>query len=144
MWNISSSRHIILNTPICYCGDISMSWNVTLNETNCWTEWTILTVSLLSFWALIVSVVLLSMQGQKALKFHQKYLNLCSKDEWRSYEFGTTWGWVINARIFIFGRTFHLSTTILGRRGIICMTNNNCNALATTSNYRKIRATNTA
>ncbi len=24
---------------------------------------------------------------QKALGFHQKYLNLCSKDEWRSYRF---------------------------------------------------------
>ncbi len=22
-------------TPVCYCGDISMPWNVTLNETNC-------------------------------------------------------------------------------------------------------------
>ncbi len=30
------------------------------------------------FWALIVVVHLLSMQGQKALGFHQKYLNLCS------------------------------------------------------------------
>ncbi len=37
---------------------------------------TILTMSLLPFWALNVSVVLLSMQGQKALWFHQKYLNL--------------------------------------------------------------------
>ncbi len=27
------------------------------------------------------------MQGQKALGFHQKYLNLCSKE--RSYRFGT-------------------------------------------------------
>ncbi len=32
-------------------------------------------------------------------------LNLCCEDEWRSYRFGTTWGWVINDRIFIFGRT---------------------------------------
>jgi len=29
-----------------------------------------------------------------AIGFHQKYLNLCSKDEWRSYGFETTWGWV--------------------------------------------------
>ncbi len=34
--------------------------------------------------------VLLSMEGQKALGFHQKYLNLCSEDERRSYGFGTT------------------------------------------------------
>ncbi len=37
-----------------------------------------------------ISVVLLSMECQKALRFHQKYLNLCSEDEQRSYRFGTT------------------------------------------------------
>ncbi len=52
--------------------------------------WTILTMSLLSFWALNVSVVLLSVQGQKALAVHQKYLNLCSEPERRSYGFRTT------------------------------------------------------
>ncbi len=41
------------------------------------------------------------MQGQKALGFHQKYLNLCSEDERRSYRVGRTWGWLINDRIFI-------------------------------------------
>ncbi len=60
-------------------------------------------MSLLTFWALNVSVALLSMEGQKALGFHQKYLNLCSEDERRSYGFGTTRGGVINDRIFIFG-----------------------------------------
>ncbi len=69
---------------------------------------TILTMSLLPFWALNMVVVLLSMQGQKALGFHQNYLNLCFRDEWRSYGFGTTWGWVINDIIFIFGWTIHL------------------------------------
>ncbi len=38
-------------------------------------------MSLLPFWALNAVVALLSMQGQKALGFHQKYLNLCSEDE---------------------------------------------------------------
>ncbi len=38
--------------------------------------------------------------NQKALEFHQNYLNLCSEYE-RSFLFGTTWGWVINDRIFI-------------------------------------------
>ncbi len=33
-------------------------------------------MSLLPFWALKVSVVLLSMEGQNALGFHQKYLNI--------------------------------------------------------------------
>ncbi len=39
-----------------------------------------------------ISVVLMSMEGLKALRFKQKYLNLCSDDERRSYGFGTTLG----------------------------------------------------
>ncbi len=35
-------------------------------------------------------------------------LNLCSEDEQRSCWFGTTWGWVINDRIKIFGWTIPL------------------------------------
>ncbi len=49
-----------------------------------WTTdviWTILMMSIVLFWALIMVVPLLSMEGQKALRFHQKYLNLCSEDE---------------------------------------------------------------
>ncbi len=64
--------------------------------------WTILTMSLPPFWALNMVVALLSMQGQKALRFHKKYLHLCSENEQRTYGFGTTWGWVINDRIYIF------------------------------------------
>ncbi len=52
--------------------------------------WTILQMSLLPFWALNVVVPLLSMKGKKALGFNQKYLNLCSEDEQRSYSFETT------------------------------------------------------
>ncbi len=48
------------------------------------------------------------MQGQKALGFLQKYLNLCSEDEWKSCGFGTAGEWVINDRIFIFGWTIPL------------------------------------
>ncbi len=44
--------------------------------------------------------------------FIKKCLNLCSEDERRSYGFGTTWGWVINDRIFIFGWTTPLSVCI--------------------------------
>ncbi len=51
------------------------------------------------------------MQGQEALGFHQKYLNLCSEDERRSHGFGTTWGGVINDSIFIFGWTNPLIMT---------------------------------
>ncbi len=49
-------------------------------------------MSLLRFCALIVKISLLSMEGQRALRFHQKYLNLCSEDEQRSCGFGTTQG----------------------------------------------------
>ncbi len=52
-----------------------------------------------------ISVAFPSMQGQRALRFHQIYLNLCSEDEQRTYGFGTTWGWVIDDRIFILGWT---------------------------------------
>ncbi len=48
-------------------------------------------MSLIPFPALNVVVTLLSMQDQK-VKFHQKYLNLCSEDERRSYGFATTRG----------------------------------------------------
>ncbi len=66
-------------------------------------------MSLLCFWALIMLGSLRSMEGQRALWFHQKYLNLCSKDERRSYGVGTTRGWVINDRI-IFGWTIPLNS----------------------------------
>ncbi len=39
----------------------------------------------LTTFVLNVVVVLLSMQGHKAFRFNQKYLNLCSKDERSSY-----------------------------------------------------------
>ncbi len=47
-------------------------------------------ISLLRFCTLTAVVVLLSMQGQEPLGFHQKYLNLLSEDERRSYGFETT------------------------------------------------------
>ncbi len=37
-----------------------------------------------------VVVSLVSLQGKKALRFHKKYINLCSEDEQMSYGFGTT------------------------------------------------------
>ncbi len=40
------------------------------------------------------------MDGQKPLRFHKKYLNLCFKDEWKS---GMTWAWRNDDIIFIFG-----------------------------------------
>ncbi len=90
-----------LCTQIIFVASKNYSWTTDV-------KWTILTMSLLPFWALNVSVALLSMEGQKALGFHPKYLNLCSEYEQRTYGFGTTWGWVINDRIYIFGWTIPL------------------------------------
>ncbi len=61
---------------------------------------------------------LLSMEGQRALRFHKKYINLCSKHERRSYGFGMTWGWVINDIIFFFGWTNPLTPWMIG---IVCL-----------------------
>ncbi len=65
--------------------------------------WTILTMSLLPFWVLNMVVVFLFLEGQKALRFNKKYLNLCFKDERMSYKFGMTWGWITNENICILG-----------------------------------------
>ncbi len=62
-----------------------------------------------TFLALNMIVLLLSTECQKTLGFHLKYLHLCFEDERRSYGFGTTRGWVIHDRIFIFGWTIHLT-----------------------------------
>ncbi len=51
---------------------------------------------LLPFWALKISVALLSIHGSETLRFHHKYVHLCSKDERRSYGFGTTWHFWVN------------------------------------------------
>ncbi len=94
----------------------SLCTNIILVASQNWSwatyiTWTVLPTSLLRFWALIVIISLLSMEGQRALRFHQKYLHLCSEDERRSYGFGTTWEWVINDRIFILGWTIALMST---------------------------------
>ncbi len=75
---------------------------------NHWCHMDYFNDTLTTFLGLEVVVTLLSMQGQKTLGFHQKYLNVCSEDKQRSYRFGTKWGWVINDRIFIFGWTISL------------------------------------
>ncbi len=76
-------------------------------------------MSLLTFWATNVSVVLLSIQGQKALGFHQKYCNMCSKkEEWRSNGFGTTWGWVTNYWQ-IFGWTRSIPLMMLDQNHVV-------------------------
>ncbi len=45
---------------------------------------------------------------QPGYKLSSKYLPLCSAEQRNSYRFGTTWGWVNDDRIFIFGWTIPL------------------------------------
>ncbi len=47
---------------------------------------------------------------QPGYKLSSKYLPLCSAEQRNSYKFGTTWGWVNDDRILIFGWTVPLST----------------------------------
>ncbi len=53
--------------------------------------------------------------GSESSRISSKYLNLCSEDERRSCGFGTTWGWVINDRIYIFGWTIPLKCIHAGQ-----------------------------
>ncbi len=46
---------------------------------------------------------------QPRYKLSSEYLPLCSAEQRNSYRFGTTWGWVNNDRIFIFGWTVPLN-----------------------------------
>ncbi len=45
---------------------------------------------------------------QPGYTLSSKYLPLCSVEQTHSYRFGTTWGWVYDDRIFIFGWTIPL------------------------------------
>jgi len=58
--------------------------------------WISFMISLWTFWRVKVVVKYMSLGGQKALRFNQKDLHLCSEDEWKYYSFGPTLGWVIN------------------------------------------------
>ncbi len=49
---------------------------------------------------------------QPGYKLSSKYLPLCSAEQTHSYRFGTTWGWVNDDRIFIFGWTIPLRLTL--------------------------------
>ncbi len=49
---------------------------------------------------------------QPGYKLSSKYLPLCSAEQRNSYRFGTTWGWVNDDRIFIFGWTIPLNRTV--------------------------------
>ncbi len=78
-----------------------------------WTTdvtWTIFPMSLLRFWTWEHFSCVAVYGGSESSWILSKISYLCSEDERRSYRFGTTWGWVINDRIFIFGWTIPLMT----------------------------------
>ncbi len=106
--NFFSSMSVFNRCPREYhCNVFLHSKSILVGSQNyCWTTdatWIILTMSLLCFWALNVLVSLLSLEDHKVLGFYQKYLNLCSEDEWKSHGVGTTWGRIINDSIFFLG-----------------------------------------
>ncbi len=49
---------------------------------------------------------------QCGYKLSSKYLPVCSEEQTHSYRFGTTWDWVNDDRIFIFGWTIPLSVKL--------------------------------
>ncbi len=53
----------------------------------------VIRMSLLRFWTWEHNSCVAVYKRDRALRFHQKYLNVCSEGEQRSYRFGTTWGW---------------------------------------------------
>ncbi len=106
---------------LCLCSDQSVndvnSLSAYIRTTD--VTWIILMMSLLRFWALIVLGSLLSMEGQRALGIHQKYLDLCSENKQRSYGLGTTWGSVNNDRFFNFGLAIPLNLNLFSHKKII-------------------------
>ncbi len=50
-----------------------------------------------------------------------EYLPLCSAEQRNSYRFGTTWGWVNDDRIFIFGWTIPLRHALLDVALCVCL-----------------------
>ncbi len=83
----------------------------------CWTQRKIFWRMWLTeqFWGTIdfhsIFVPTMEVNGapkQPGYKLSSKYLPLCSAEQRHSYRFGTTWGWVYDDRIFIFGWTIPL------------------------------------
>ncbi len=104
LFSVSRTTRICFYVYLCFDlneNNISVRW--VKFRLSPWCHMDYLPISLLRFWTLIVLSTLLSTEGQRALRFHQKYLNLCSEYKRRYYEFGTTWGWVINYIFFILG-----------------------------------------
>ncbi len=66
-----------------------------------------------------------------------EYLPLCSVEQRHSYRFGTTWGWVNDDRIFIFGWTIPLSTQMY--QNLVSMVAERAQCAANRKNTCKLR-----
>ncbi len=81
MSNVHLSSDMFTKTVLSACKQDTAHQGSMSERIHHGVTWIILMMSLLPFWALNTVVPLLSTQCQKALGFHQKYINLCSEDE---------------------------------------------------------------
>ncbi len=79
----------------------------------CWTQrrifWRMWEQS--SSGALLTFIVFLSWKSMPGFKLSSESLSLCSADQINSYRLGTTWEWVNDVRIFIFGVNYSFLQT---------------------------------
>ncbi len=85
----------------------------------CWTQrkifWRMRETE--QFWIIVLFFPTMEVNGapkQPDYKLSSKYLPLCS-EQTHSYRFGTTWGWVNDDRIIIFGWTVPLRLILCSR-----------------------------
>ncbi len=95
LWMAEDRREELLNKVIIFVFFVHKKFSLGFIKLrlNRWCHIDYFNNVLTTFLALKVLVVLLSMEGQKALGFHQKYLNLCSEDERRSCHMGVSNYW---------------------------------------------------
>ncbi len=109
-WRDSSPKnenYVMNYSPSCCSKAISPSF---IFRTYHWCHMDYFNVILTTFLSLEhVCCIAVYAGSEKLVDFIKNiFVYLCSEDEWRFYRFGTTWEWVINDRIFIFGWTIPL------------------------------------
>jgi hypothetical protein len=95
--NISQSSallHSVIKLRLCYCFENATSGGEKLHivalRLNHWGHMDYFNDVFTTFLGLESGNNIAVTGGQKGLRFHKKYLHLCSKNERRSYWFGTT------------------------------------------------------
>ncbi len=125
MWHQWKRINGWIKSLFLFCCTHKYSHSFITSRLNHWCHMDYFNDVLTTFLNLECGCCITSYACQNALGFYQKYLNLCSEDEQRSYGFGTAWMWVINKIIFIFGWTIPLITNgvSLGAGLSVCPTN---------------------